>query len=104
MADFTDLDGRTSTASPAVDAKGSRPTHTLGDPSLRPASRDEQTAASERADGAPGQGGVRTERVRALRAALDSGSYQISTEQLAECLLEHMLRRGQTSRGPETIE
>ena len=41
-----------------------------------------------------GQGGVRLERVNILREALASGTYTISKSQLADCLLERMLRLG----------
>lgn len=45
----------------------------------------------------------RMERVRALRAALLSGSYVVSADELADCLLERMLLCGRRQRNTESV-
>jgi flagellar biosynthesis anti-sigma factor FlgM len=43
-------------------------------------------------------GDVRWERVARLKAAIETGTYRVSSEALAERLIEHMLRAGSQRR------
>ncbi len=48
-------------------------------------------------------GDVRWERVARLKAAIENGTYRVSSEALAERLIEHMLRAGSQRRVDDVL-